>query len=138
MQTIDPKNSSKTLDAKQPELGGALAFLPNDYDSNISTETNGVDDAVSKVAPQLILYKSDWPDSAPVLKAGETLTFSGGEFRADNPTQKAVNSDGELIDVETEGLPGIVGFASAEVVFDSLNPDKNEDKWTSNWTARFP
>ena len=108
-----------------PELGGAIPFLPSDHTSH----------EVQKAAPQPILYKSDWPDSAPVLKAGETLTFSGGEFKADNPTLKAVNSDGELIDVETEGLPGIVGFASAEVVFDSLNPSKDANKFYTHWTA---
>ena len=108
-----------------PELGGAIPFLPTDHTSN----------DVKKAAPQPILYKSEWPDSAPVLKAGETLTFSGGEFKADNPTLKAVNSDGELIDVETEGLPGIVGFASAEVVFDSLNPSKIANKFSTHWTA---
>ncbi|MFT5144637.1 MAG: hypothetical protein ACI84D_003274, partial [Thalassolituus oleivorans] len=33
----------------------------------------------------IVEYPSVWPNDVPVLKAGETLTYAGGEFRADNP-----------------------------------------------------
>lgn len=55
-----------------------------------------------------ITYRTQWPQTTPVLKAGETLTFSGGEAREDN--------------AENDGLPGILGYKSGELVFDSSNP----------------
>ncbi len=30
-----------------------------------------------------VRYTTVWPDEVPILKAGETLTFAGGEYRAD-------------------------------------------------------
>jgi hypothetical protein len=58
--------------------------------------------------PLAIRYNTSWPTNVAVLKAGETLTYPGGENRLDNP--------------DAPGLPGILGFASASIVFDSLNP----------------
>ena len=131
--TTEGGNPTIDIDAapKVPSIGDALSFLPNDYDNNTQAD---------EIKPTEILYKSDWPDTAPTLKAGETLTFSGGEYRSDNPTQLTTNSDGEVVRVNTEGLPGVVGFASAEVIFDSLNPSKSDNGWknVNTWTARDP
>jgi hypothetical protein len=57
---------------------------------------------------QEVRYFARWPANPPILKAGETLTFSGGEYRADNPSYP--------------GLPGVIGWGVGEVIFDSLNP----------------
>jgi hypothetical protein len=54
--------------------------------------------------PNKILYKSDWPKVAPVLKAGETLTFSGGEYRQDNPTMLVLDGKGNPQTVPTPGV----------------------------------
>ena len=58
-----------------------------------------------------VTYSAKWPEVLPVLKVGETLTFAGGEFRADNP--------------DIPGLPGVIGWASGKVIFDSKNPTMN-------------
>ncbi len=57
-----------------------------------------------------VSYTAEWPDTLPILKVGETLTFSGGEFKADNPGP------------EQPGLPGVIGWAAGKIVFDSKNP----------------
>jgi len=58
--------------------------------------------------PVEVRYDVTWPEDLPVLKEGETLTFSGGENRADN--------------TEAEGLPQVLAWAAGQVVYDSLNP----------------
>lgn len=115
-----------------PRLGDCVAFLPANV-HGAATANN-----LAAHLPTRVLYKSDWPAIAPVLKSGETLTFQGGEFRSDHATMQIVDEDGELKTVETPGLPGIVGFASAEVVFDQLNPQDLPNTWTTDngWTAR--
>lgn len=121
--------------ATVPETGDCVAFVPEDLSQLLATPEGATVSPTSATArgalPVNILYKGEWPRNVPVLKAGETLTFAGGEYRADNPFRTV---DGEL--VETEGLPGIVAFASAEVVFDSMNPAGTLEGWTTRWTAR--
>lgn len=51
--------------------------------------------------PLKVSFTADWPANTPVLKAGETLTFSGGEYKADNP--------------DASGLPGVIGWAAGRV-----------------------
>lgn len=53
-------------------------------------------------------YATYWGDDYPVLKKGETLTYAGGEYKADHPA--------------SEGLPAVLNMASAEVVYDSAVP----------------
>ena len=109
-----------------PSIGDSVPFLPSDPKlKNISTN-----------APIKIVYKSEWPENPPVLKAGETLTFSGGEYRADNPTTILVEN-GESSTVETPGLPQVVAFASAEIVFDSTKSTSPSNTWEDDWTARI-
>lgn len=132
-------DASDRLIAKVPQVGDNLAFLPADISYlQMQTEERPVD-ALSystKCDAQIVLYHSIWPDTVPILKAGETLTFSGGEYRTDHPTSLEVNEQGELETVETPGLPGILAFAVAEVAFDSLNPEGATDQLTHRWTAR--
>lgn len=109
-----------------PSVGDSVPFLPTDPK---------VQDLASNI-PTKIVYKSEWPENPPVLKAGETLTFSGGEYRADNPTTILVE-DGEATTVETPGLPQVLAFASAEIVFDSTRSTSPTNTWENDWTARI-
>jgi hypothetical protein len=125
-----------------PNVGDCISFLPQNVQA-LRGLTLGAELALSAgyldlVAPTPVLYKSDWPEVLPVLKAGETLTFSGGEYRGDRPFTTVVDN-GVVRTVETPGLPGVVAFACAEVVFDSLNPFAESGKWTDSlgWTARM-
>ena len=113
-----------------PAVGDSVAFLP----SNVkAAPTSG---NLSSHVPTRVLYHSRWPDVVPVLKAGETLTFSGGEFRQDHATMVVPDGDG-VKTVQTPGLPGVLAFASAEVVFDMLNPTADSATWRNSWSARI-
>jgi len=114
----------------QPQTGDAVAFLP----SNVAAAPGS--GTMDSHKPKPVLYHSNWPENPPVLKAGETLTYSGGENRADNPTRQIVKPDGSVQTVETPGLPQVLAFASAEVVFDSQNLTASPAQWTTAWTAR--
>jgi hypothetical protein len=122
-----------------PNVGDSVSFLPPDSATLRSLGVGAlVDDAVALGAkPNKILYKSDWPTVAPVLKAGETLTFSGGEYRQDHPNLTVVDQNNQLQTVPTPGLPGVLGFAVGEVVFDALNPQGLTALLTNSWTVRM-
>jgi len=114
------------LDGKvvPPQIGASVAFLPPNLNAD-------------KLLPTRILYKSDWPRVAPTLKAGETITYSGGEFRADHPTSIVPNKAGTGLEtIQTPGLPAAVAFAVGEVIFDALNPKGETAKLQSDWTVR--
>ncbi|MDD2599339.1 MAG: hypothetical protein PHO37_08955 [Kiritimatiellae bacterium] len=121
-----------------PNVGDSLAFLPADVNAFRSVAVGGtlLAAAQKSVNPIEILYKSDWPDVAPTLKAGETLTFAGGEYRADHPTTLILDQNNELQEVATPGLPEVLAFATAEIVFDSLNTTGDDFKWVTSWSAR--
>lgn len=116
-----------TGNPRVPGTGDSVAFLPTNVRASSTPLSNHL--------PTKVLYKSEWPENPPVLKAGETLTFSGGEYRADKPTTILV-SNGQSTTVDTPGLPQLTAFASAEVVFDSLNPEGKKENLTDKWTAR--
>ncbi|HMP72003.1 MAG TPA: PA14 domain-containing protein [Kiritimatiellia bacterium] len=134
---FDPATSNRL--ARFPNTGDSVAFMPNNISLLLNQSSNAVLSAtiISNAQPNRILYKSDWPAVAPILKAGETLTFSGGEFRADNPTSLTIDQNGNLQTVATPGLPGVLGFAVGEVVFDALNPQGRASELTNRWTARM-
>ena len=109
----------------EPQISASVAFLP----PNLNTD---------KLKPTRILYFSEWPRIAPTLKAGETLTYSGGENRADNPTSIVPTKDKLGVEtIQTPGLPAVVAFAVGEVIFDELNPDNNTAKLMTDWTVRI-
>ncbi len=108
----------------EPQVSASVAFLPPNL-------------AADKLLPTRILYKSDWPRIAPVLKAGETMTYSGGEYRADHPAIVVPTADGSGTEtIQTPGLPAIVAFAVGEVIFDALNPRNETAKLMTDWTVR--
>jgi hypothetical protein len=53
-------------------------------------------------------YDTRWGNHYPVLKKGETLTYAGGEYKADHPA--------------SPGLPAVLNWASAELIYDSTTP----------------
>jgi len=70
-----------------------------------------------------VTYNVVWPDDVPVLKAGESLTFPGGEFRSDHS--------------DYPGLPGVLAWATGQVVYDALNPTMNNEKLNSHYLIRM-
>ncbi len=73
-----------------------------------------------------MVYDASWPEETRVLKAGETLTYPGGEYQADHP--------------DAPGLPGVIGWAAGTVVYDSVNPTMDNKVSLTNpnlYTARF-
>lgn len=120
-------------------VGDSVAFMPATLNRlqalNPGTVVSAAIDTETRA--NRILYKSDWPAVAPVLKAGETLTYSGGEFRQDHPNSLVVNANGTLSTVPTPGLPGVLGFAVGEVVFDALNPQGRTENLRTSWTVRM-
>lgn len=109
--------------ATVPGTGDAVAFLPKNVMASATTASFLPDHLPTKVN-----FKSEWPDNPPVLKAGETLTFSGGENAADELFLGTSDP--------APGLPQLTAFASAEVVFDSLNPEAKPGDLRTHWTAR--
>jgi hypothetical protein len=125
--------------ASFPNTGDSVSFMPANTGllrglSSGSLVTAAVE---TNAWPNRILYKSDWPQVAPVLKAGETLTFAGGEYRQDHPTMPVLDDNGQLQTVPTPGLPGVLAFAVGEVVFDALNPRAETPLLTNSWTVRM-
>ena len=105
--------------------GDCVPFLPSlNLSATLSNKDLGVydTDAPVRTVPAAIQFNTAWPDDPPILKVGETLTYSGGENKADNP--------------DAPGLPGIIGFAAGEVVFDSKNPSMTPAGHLNNFMAR--
>ncbi len=79
--------------------------------------------------PRNIWYDTVWPDDVAVLKAGETLTFSGGEYATDNNTETP----------RPQGLPQAVAWQSGKLVFDEANTSLDPQVMGSKYLARvFP
>lgn len=123
----------------QAKLPGApVAWLPDtprfadeDYSAFIDYRRND-----QSPPAQEVKYTTRWPENLPVLKTGETLTFAGGEYRADHPTQLVLNESGQVETVETPGLPGVLAWAAGQVVYDDLNPTLEDDQLLSRYTIR--
>ena len=123
-------------DHKNP--GDCVAFLP-DVPGFAGTAFANVDYTKNDQTPaaQGIYYSTVWPQNVPILKVGETLTFPGGEYRLDHPTTTVTTDSGDIVTKETEGLPGVVGFAAGQVVFDTMNPVMNDQSNFTKYTARI-
>ena len=73
-----------------------------------------------------IAYNTIWPASTGFLKAGETLTFSGGEYASDH----AGDTPAPL------PLPGAVDWQSAKVIYDDANPVLDPATLATNYLVR--
>ncbi len=79
-------------------VGTPVAWLP---DNNAFLDGEDPD-------PVDVRYSTYWRSGYPVLKRGETLTYAGGEYKAENAS--------------AEGLPAVLAFASAQIIYDSRTP----------------
>ena len=120
--------------------GDCVALLPNSP-GFAGTSFSDVDYTRHDQTPaaQGITYTTVWPLVVPSLKVGETLTYPGGEYALDNPTTTVLDDLGGCVDEPTAGLPGVVGFAAGQVVFDTMNPTMNNQlAFTNNSAWIFP
>ncbi len=89
--------------AARPAIGTPVAWVPPGVaPGQVQSFTGATTLAVASK------YDAYWRKDYPVLKRGETLTYPGGEYKADRPS--------------SPGLPGVLGWASAEVVYDTETP----------------
>jgi hypothetical protein len=101
-------------------IGQSLPWLP---DGIIVDDDGFPENMVDNYRAVEVTYNVVWPDDVPVLKAGESLTFPGGEFRADHSNYP--------------GLPGVLAWATGQVVYDALNPNMISDDLNSNYLVRM-
>ncbi|HUF64159.1 MAG TPA: PA14 domain-containing protein [Verrucomicrobiales bacterium] len=121
-------------------VGDCLPFLPNFSATGETSFPNHKPTAITRDSndvPQPITYQSEWPVNTPVLKVGETVTFAGGEFKADNPSVLVPDGEGGVREEETPGMPGVLAWAAGEVVYDDLNPDMDDQEAFDVYTARI-
>ncbi len=112
-------------------VGDCVAWLPDPATDIARASFVEIDYSRPDQTPdaQGVAYTTVWPQETAVLKVGETLTFPGGEFAADNQ--------------DAPGLPGVLAWAAGEVIFDDLNPDMREGALDvdgnsfENYTARM-
>ncbi|MGI9240214.1 MAG: hypothetical protein ACR2RV_05405, partial [Verrucomicrobiales bacterium] len=104
--------------------GTEIAWLPSEGTSGQATTF------LDSTKPLRTRYTTYWRDNYPVLKRGESGTYSGGENFVDHPLD--------------EGLPAIVNMASIEVIFDSRTPtmsfeegDEEQEGGLDDYTARI-
>ncbi len=119
--------------------GDAVAFLPTT--PGYAAPAFAINYTRNDQTPnaQGIHYTTLWPLDVPILKVGETLTFAGGEYQLDNPSTASFDDQGNLVQTPTPGLPGVVGFAAGQVVFDMMNPTMDDQLAFDHYTARiFP
>ncbi|MBK1791224.1 hypothetical protein [Persicirhabdus sediminis] len=111
-------------------VGECVAWLPNNATARNADQFDIEYDKPDQVpAAQGVDYATVWPLDLPTIKVGETLTFAGGEYAADNP--------------ESPGLPGVLAWSAGEVIYDDLNPDMREGSTSTDgkdfdsYTARM-
>ena len=101
-------------------VGVSIPWLPN---GTVSSQDGFPSEMVNKPKAVPVTYDVSWPENVPTLKAGESLTFPGGENRADNST--------------APGLPGTLGWSAGQVVYDPLNPKMESNKLYEKYLVRL-
>lgn len=101
----------------------ATVAAKSKYKSEDFVSDGNPNNYVDFTAAQNIKFNTFWKAGIPELRIGETLTFEGGEEKKDSPAAK--------------GLPSAVGWASAEIVHDSLNASATAGDWTSSDKTSF-
>ena len=103
--------------------GTPIAWVP-DGSSFLEDGDDATEGQAEGTQPATILYDTYWKSDYPVLKRGETLSYQGGEYKAENPS--------------APGLPAVLAWASAELVFDSENlPMSLTASTVDQWSARI-
>jgi hypothetical protein len=100
-------------------VGLSIPWLP---DGPITKNDNFPPDMLNKEKAVTVKYNAIWPDDVPILKAGETISFPGGEYRSDNTS--------------APGLPGTLGWATGQLVYDTLNPTMKSNPLVEHYLAR--
>ncbi|MFM7818336.1 MAG: hypothetical protein ACKPGI_15390, partial [Verrucomicrobiota bacterium] len=98
-----PLRSDFSMGLNAGVIGQPIAWMPPG-----ASQGKPRDFTVSIAVPVASIYNASWRTAYPGLKRGETLTYPGGEYRSDHPSNP--------------GLPGLLSWASAELVFDSSTP----------------
>ncbi|MFM1770653.1 MAG: hypothetical protein RJA22_3182 [Verrucomicrobiota bacterium] len=103
------------LGEERPPAGTPLAWIPENV-------PQGQTAAFTQAGTLAVAarYDTRWGNHYPVLKKGETLTYAGGEYKADHPG--------------SPGLPAVLNWASAEVLYDSTTPSM---AWKTNGADGF-
>jgi hypothetical protein len=101
-------------------VGLSIPWLP---DGKITSNDGFPEDMITRQKAVEVTYDVVWPEDVPVLKAGETLTFPGGEYREDNP--------------DYPGLPGVLSWAAGQIVYDSLSPRLDRETLYYRYLARL-
>ncbi|WOO40081.1 LamG-like jellyroll fold domain-containing protein [Rubellicoccus peritrichatus] len=100
------------------DSGTPLAFLPDAINGNFEF----LDITATQSTP--IDYHTYWRSNYPIVKRGETVTYTGGEYVDEN--------------AGAEGLPGVVAWAAGQVVYDNANPAMLYDQASlDHYSARF-
>ncbi|KPA17217.1 conserved hypothetical protein, secreted [Candidatus Magnetomorum sp. HK-1] len=120
-----PLQPSFWLDQNTPgdstgNVGVSLPWLPI---GKINSSDGFPEDMVGMEKATQVTYDVYWPDEVSILKAGESITFPGGENRAENNN--------------AQGLPAVLAWASGQIVYDSLNPLMNSNDLLENYMARL-
>jgi hypothetical protein len=102
------------------QVGLSIPWLP---DGQITSSDGFPKDMLNRPKSLEITYDVVWPEEVPVLKAGETLTFPGGEYREDHP--------------DYPGLPGVLSWAAGQIVYDSLAPTLESENLYYRYLARL-
>ena len=88
-------------------VGTSMAWLPGDGVSFLEDGNAATEEDTETAQPAIVLWNTYWGDDYPVIKRGESLTYAGGEYLAENSG--------------AEGLPALVAMAAAQVIYDSAN-----------------
>ncbi|ETR73548.1 MAG: hypothetical protein OMM_00861 [Candidatus Magnetoglobus multicellularis str. Araruama] len=101
-------------------VGLSIPWLP---EGTITENDNFPEDMLNKEKAVTVKYDAIWPGDVPILKAGETLSFPGGEYRSEHTT--------------APGLPGTLGWATGQLVYDALNPTMESESLFQHYLVRL-
>ncbi|MBF0452495.1 MAG: hypothetical protein HQK75_17460, partial [Candidatus Magnetomorum sp.] len=112
--------NSQTPGNSTGNVGVSIPWLP---DGLITVSDKFPQDMQGRPKAITVKYDVVWPNDVPVLRAGESLTFPGGEYRTDNTS--------------ASGLPGVLGWASGQLVYDTLNPTMTSESLFKHYLVRL-
>ncbi|WP_143872219.1 PA14 domain-containing protein [Catenovulum sediminis] len=108
-----PADTQLCFDKSQPaDFKGRKISTKNDVNLTCQAVADGTLLPFSQVVEGenreiAISFDTSWPQELPILKAGETLTYSGGEAEEDG--------------IAENGLPGVLAFAAGQIIYDDVN-----------------
>ncbi|MGJ8639305.1 MAG: LamG-like jellyroll fold domain-containing protein [Opitutaceae bacterium] len=88
-------------------VGTPMTWLPVDGKTFFEDGNSSTDGDTEPAQPVIVVWNTFWRDGYPVIKRGESLAYTGGEYFAEN--------------TGAEGLPALVAMAAAQIIYDSAN-----------------